>query len=83
MRGDPPHRLRTPRNDHEALRARVGAATGQEASGLEFLPFADVAESVREDLALLRAGPLLPADYELLGYDVATGRLEPITESCR
>ncbi|MEX2446545.1 MAG: carbonic anhydrase, partial [Dehalococcoidia bacterium] len=35
----------------EALRARVEEATGEDASGIDFLPFADTAESVREDVA--------------------------------
>ena len=62
---------------NQALRARVTAATGEDASGIDFLPFADIAESVRDDLVRLRACRLLPAGYELLGfvYDVTTGRL--------
>ena len=67
---------------NDELRARVAAVTGEDASRIDFLPFADTVESVREDLRLLRTCGLLPADYELLGfvYDVATGRLQPVTD---
>lgn len=65
---------------NEAIRKRVTEATGEDASHIDFLPFADVAESVREDVAALRACPLLPVDYQVLGfvYDVTTGQLELI-----
>lgn len=50
---------------------------GVDVSGQDFLPFTDVEESVREDVALLRQSPLIPADVEISGavYDVATGRM--------
>ena len=65
---------------NEAIWKRIRVATGQDASYLDFLPFDDVAGSVREDLERLRASTLLPEDYEVLGfvYDVVSGRLEPV-----
>ncbi len=65
---------------NESLRSRITEATGQDASHIDFLPFADTAESVREDVDALRNCALLPHDYEVLGfvYDVASGRLEPV-----
>ena len=50
---------------------------GVDVSGQDFLPFIDVEESVREDVALLRQSPLIPADVEISGavYDVDTGRM--------
>ena len=50
---------------------------GVDVSGQDFLPFTDVEESVREDVALLRQSPLIPADVEISGavYDVDTGRM--------
>ncbi|MEX2032356.1 MAG: carbonic anhydrase [Dehalococcoidia bacterium] len=65
---------------NEAIWGQVREATGEDASGIDFLPFDDTAESVREDLARLRACRLFPAGYQVLGfvYDVRTGRLEPI-----
>jgi len=49
------------------------------AGGMEFLPFADLEESVREGLRRIRATPLL-ADVETSGwiYDVETGRLHEV-----
>jgi carbonic anhydrase len=68
------------RKTNDEIRASVTAATGEDASHIDFLPFADVAESVREDVAVLRACRLFPADYQVLGfvYDVTTGQLELI-----
>jgi carbonic anhydrase len=45
-----------------------------------FLPFADLEQSVRDDVQALRACPYLPPGYEVLGfsYDVRSGRLAPI-----
>src|SRR5690606_4007701 len=50
---------------NEAIWGSIREATGQDASHVDFLPFDDVAGSVREDLALLRASNLLPDDYEV------------------
>lgn len=46
----------------------------------DFLPFTDVDESVREDMALLRQSPLIPDDVEISGavYDVDTGRMSEV-----
>ncbi len=65
---------------NEAIRGQVTEATGQDASHIDFLPFDDVAESVRQDLAMLRGCSLLPPDYEVMGfvYDVVSGRLDPV-----
>ncbi len=47
--------------------------------GIDFLPFADLEESVREGLRRIRAEPLL-ADVKASGwiYDVETGRLREV-----
>ena len=65
---------------NEELRERVSGATGADASAIDFLPFADLEESVREDVRALRANQLLPAGYEVYGftYDVDTGALTPV-----
>lgn len=65
---------------NEAIRDRIREATGEDASHIDFLPFQDVAESVREDMAILRGSPLFPDGYQVLGfvYDVTTGRLTPV-----
>ncbi|MCR8967566.1 beta-class carbonic anhydrase [Streptococcus zalophi] len=46
-------------------------------SNYDFLPFKDLEESVREDVAILKESPLIP-DYVMISgaiYDVDTGRM--------
>ncbi|MEX0658926.1 MAG: carbonic anhydrase [Egibacteraceae bacterium] len=66
---------------NDALRARVAAATGADASGIDFLPFDDMDDSVRDDVQLIRASPHLPADATVSGYvyDVDTGALSAVS----
>lgn len=65
---------------NEEIRAQVEQATGADASGIDFLPFTDLEESVREDVRRLQAVDLLPEGYRVLGftYDVDTGLLAPV-----
>mgnify|MGYP001007601031 FL=1 len=62
---------------NEEFAAFLNQELGVDVSGQDFLPFTDVEESVREDVALLRQSPLIPADVEISGavYDVDTGRM--------
>lgn len=66
------------RLDEEALRERVGREAGTEAP--RFGRFDDVAESVRNSVASLRANPLF-AGMTIRGavYDVDSGRLDEVT----
>ena len=65
---------------NEEFAAFLNQELGVDVSGQDFLPFTDVEESVREDVALLRQSPLIPADVEISGavYDVATGRMTEV-----
>jgi carbonic anhydrase len=65
---------------NEDLRARVAAATGADAGSIDFLPFDDLEESVREDVARIRGHALLPDGYGVLGfvYDVRTGGITQV-----
>lgn len=51
-------------------------------SGQDFLPFQDVEDSVRKDMAKLRASSLIPDDVVINGavYDVATGKMTQVME---
>ncbi len=62
------------------LHAKVKQDLGADSSGIDFLPFSDVEESVREDVALLLSSPLIPGDVLIRGfvYDVRTGRLDEV-----
>ena len=66
------------RSDEE-LRQKVAEVAGARAT-FGFLPFDDLEQSVRDDIAALRATPYFPPDYEVIGftYDVRTGRLAPV-----
>lgn len=65
---------------NEEFRAYLTEELGVDVSGQDFLPFTDVEESVREDMALLRQSPLIPDDVEISGavYDVDTGRMTAV-----
>jgi carbonic anhydrase len=55
------------------------AAFGIDAT-LDFLPFRDVDESIRDSLRRITESPLLPETYNVRGfvYDVASGRLREV-----
>ena len=67
---------------NEDFTAYLHEELGVDVSNQDFLPFTDVEESVREDMALLRQSPLIPADVEISGavYDVDTGRMTVVEE---
>lgn len=68
-------------SSNEQIRERffseLGTRAGEHASQIDFLPFTDLEESVRDDVALIRASPLIAPDVDILGfvYDVRTGRV--------
>ena len=51
-------------------------------SGQDFLPFQDVEDSVRKDMAKLRASSRIPDDVVINGavYDVDTGKMTQVME---
>jgi carbonic anhydrase len=53
---------------------------GPESESIDFQPFPDVAERVRQSVGTIRSHPLLPDSFAATGfvYDVGTGRLEPV-----
>ena len=56
------------------------ARLGPESKGIDFQPFRDVAERVRQSVEAIRSHPLLPDSYDATGfvYDVHTGRIDPV-----
>jgi carbonic anhydrase len=62
----------------EELRARVSAASGQNAAWARFSVIRDQAAALRDDVARVHAHPLIPDTVPVGGflYDVDTGRLE-------
>jgi carbonic anhydrase len=64
---------------NDTLRRKL-EGNGIDASQFDFLPFADLEESIRASVRRVRESPLLPAPYEAHGfvYDVGSGRLTPV-----
>jgi carbonic anhydrase len=65
---------------NEQLARQVQQDLGVDVSGRDFLPFNDLEKSVRDDVAILRASPLIPQDVPISGaiYDVRTGQLQEV-----
>ncbi|HXF72425.1 MAG TPA: carbonic anhydrase [Actinomycetota bacterium] len=65
---------------NEDLRRRLEEETGEDASSIDFLPFRDLEESVREDVRRIAGSPFIPGDVTVSGfvYDVRTGRLRQV-----
>ncbi len=60
--------------------ADVRARLGPESESIDFEPFPDVAERVRQSVETIRDHPLLPDSFGATGfvYDVGSGRIEPV-----
>jgi|ERR1043165_1318749 len=60
--------------------ADVHEKLGPESEGIDFQPFSDVAERVRQSVETIRSHPLLGDAFEATGfvYDVRSGRIEPV-----
>jgi carbonic anhydrase len=65
----------------QELQRRLKERFGADASGIDFLAFSDLAQSVRDDVAAIRNSPFVPADVHVSGYiyDVHSGRLQPVS----
>jgi carbonic anhydrase len=66
---------------NDELRDKLSSERGVDASGVDFLPFPDVEQSVRDDVATIEASPLLADGIEVTGwiYDVKTGTISPLS----
>ena len=68
----------------ESLRAKLREG-GVDADDVAFMPFSDVEESVRADLAAYERSPLVRHDVPVRGfvYDVKTGRVHEVARKAR
>ena len=68
---------------NEDLVAKIKEDLGADASGWDFLTFADLEQSVRDDVETLSASDLIPDDVSIAGaiYDVETGELREVVRS--
>jgi carbonic anhydrase len=66
---------------NDDLRGKLEAGTGSDASDIDFLPFGDLEQSVRDDVAAIKASPFIDEDIPVRGfvYDVKSGRLTEIS----
>ncbi len=64
----------------ERIKSELGEAAANTAAKIDFLPFSDLAASVRDDIATIKTSPLIPDDILVYGllYDVRTGKLEQV-----
>ncbi len=67
---------------NEYLRSHLQEHFHTDASSIDFLPFSDLGQSVRDDIAAVKASPFIPASIAVSGfiYDVTTGELKPVSE---
>jgi len=79
--GDPPLRLwdaLTFTNDE--LHAKLEADLGADDGGIDYLPFSNVEQSVRDDVSFLKDSALIAGDVPIRGFlDENTGRLTEIS----
>src|SRR6266540_4136937 len=65
---------------NDGLRQKLVDETGSDASDVDFLPFSDLEQGVRDDVQRIKESPHLSDDIPVRGfiYDVSTGRLQEI-----
>lgn len=65
---------------NDQLAEIVQEKLGVDVNGRDFLPFPDLDQSVRDDVATLRNSPLISADTPIIGgvYDVHTGQVREV-----
>jgi carbonic anhydrase len=65
---------------NEDLRTKVKQDLHANADNIDFLPFGNLEQSVRDDVAFLRNSPFIPDNIEISGfiYDVKSGKLLPV-----
>jgi carbonic anhydrase len=65
---------------NDVLQGMIRDATGVDVSDEDFLPFSDVEQSVRDDVARLRDTKTFPEDVRVTGfvYDVRTGGITEV-----
>jgi carbonic anhydrase len=67
--------------ENEDVHAKVQEDLGADASDIDFMPFGDLEQSVRDDVDFLEQSPLIAEDTEIRGfvYNVETRRVTEVT----
>jgi carbonic anhydrase len=62
------------------LAAKIQQDLGVDVGDRDFLPFPDLEQSVRDDVAIIKNSPLIPDDISVSGaiYDVHTGKITTV-----
>ena len=65
---------------NQQLADKIKQDLGVDVKGRDFLPFTDLEQSVRDDVATLRQSPLIPQNISIAGaiYDVRSGKLQEV-----
>jgi carbonic anhydrase len=65
---------------YQRFEAEIGSAAKDAATTIDFLPFADLDQSVRDDVAEIATSPLFPNDITAFGFvfDDETGQLRQV-----
>lgn len=66
---------------NDDLWRKLEEETGADASSIDFLPFRDLEQSVRDDIARIKESPFIPKDIRVRGfvYDVQSGKLTEVS----
>jgi carbonic anhydrase len=67
---------------NQDLRTKLAQETGADASAIDFLPFSDLEQSVRDDVHRIKESPFIPKEIPARGfiYDVRTGKLASVSD---
>jgi len=68
---------------NQQLAEKIKQDLGADVKGRDFLPFSDLEQSVRDDVATIRQSPLIPKDIPIAGaiYDVRSGKLQEVVRA--
>ncbi|HET8911547.1 MAG TPA: carbonic anhydrase [Ktedonobacteraceae bacterium] len=66
---------------NEDIHGKIKNELGADADHIAFLPFKNLEQSVRDDVAFLQGSALIPNNITIKGfiYDVKTGKLQPVS----
>ena len=66
---------------NQDLRTKLQQELHANADNIDFLPFSNLEQSVRDDVTFLKNSPFIPQSIDISGfiYDVKTGKLLPVT----
>lgn len=65
---------------HRIVEKNLGSTAAKEIAGLDFLPFSDLEQAVKDDVQFLKSTETIPPDVTISGwvYDVGTGKATQI-----